>query len=88
MKSLLLTALSIFALGGCAEASMADQEHTVAEYLADAQLSADTVLACQASSEAEALKLAAKPACKNVREAEQRRWSDAVHRATGVSAPH
>lgn len=63
-------------LAGCAPAGPESEVHTVAEYMADQQLSAETIEACRASNEAEARVMAEKPACKNVREAEALRFQE------------
>lgn len=73
----LLTALLATALGACA-GHPSDQVHSVEDYYANDQLTAETLEACRARNEAEMRLMAAKPACRNAREAERRRAAESA----------
>lgn len=85
MKIMIAVGTMLVALTGCVPADLSEQEHTVADYYADAQLSADTIAACRARNEAEYRVMQAKPACANVRAAEQQRWDEASRALSGTS---
>ena len=78
-KFLIGSVIAIGVLTGCGEkaanlsSDLSEQPHSVEEYLANEQLTADTLAACKVSSEAEYREMEAKPACVNVREAEKQR---------------
>lgn len=79
----MLVVMFVLALAACSPASPAEQAHSVDDYLADSQLSADTIEACRGRNEAEVRVMGEKPACRNVWAAERQRWNDAVARSTG-----
>lgn len=86
MNTSVLALVASLSLAACSAAGLADRPHTVADYYADAQLSADTIEACRARNEAEYRVMQAKPACANVRAAEQQRWDDAARQLSGASS--
>jgi len=61
---------------------LSDKPHSVAEYLADDKLSADTLEACRAKNAADARVMRGKDACINVREAERQKNAKATEAAT------
>lgn len=77
IRIVFVATVALTVLAGCGKTDLSDQSHSVEEYMADDRLSADTIEACRAKNEAEYRLMAQKPACANVREAEDRK-SDAA----------
>lgn len=77
MKVIALALVAALALPACGGSSLSDQPQPVAVYYADAQLSADTIEACRARNEAEFRLMLAKPACVNVRLAQEQHSDEA-----------